>query len=164
MKSPSTMAGLDERDPPTRRPKRARAAPPPSATASADLSPVALEILGTIGGATSALKSRNIVVGGRRTSMRLEPTMWQALSEIAERENLSINEICTVLDRQRSREATLTSVVRTFIARYFRSAATEASHRSVGHGGLSRLQPPHLSLVVGNDAGRNGPGAGEKGG
>ncbi|MGY0709467.1 ribbon-helix-helix domain-containing protein [Azospirillum argentinense] len=78
------------------------------------------------------LASRSIIVGGHRTSMRLEPTMWDALEDIARREGLTVNTLCTQikerLEEQFRRhgptadrsEATLTSAVRVFIAAYFR--------------------------------------------
>ena len=51
------------------------------------------------------LFSRNVKVNGRRTSMRLEGEIWEALEEISERENLTINELCSQIDNMRdSRE------------------------------------------------------------
>ena len=93
------------------------------------------------------LKSMNIMIAGRRTSMRLEPTMWDALEDIARREGLTVNGLCTLikdrLDEQLRRrgpatdnsEVTLTSAVRVFIAAYFRRACTEDGHVRAGHGG-----------------------------
>ena len=40
----------------------------------------------------SALVSRNVTVAGHRTSMRLEPTMWDALSELCVRENKTVQQ------------------------------------------------------------------------
>ena len=45
----------------------------------------------------STLLSRNITVQERRTSVRLEPEMWQALKEIAQREGCNIHDICIYL-------------------------------------------------------------------
>lgn len=79
------------------------------------------------------MECRNITVNGRRTSMRLEPMLWDALSEIAEKENTTIKGICSQLDdRMKKRNEKLTggvtptgftSIVRVFIADYFRKAA-----------------------------------------
>jgi len=92
------------------------------------------------------LRSQNVVVDGRRTSMRLEPTMWEAFEEIAARERMSINDICGEINRRletRERVAgrvpddgdvTLTSAVRTFLVSYFRRAGTEQGHNEAGHG------------------------------
>jgi predicted DNA-binding ribbon-helix-helix protein len=93
------------------------------------------------------LKSQNITIGGHRTSMRLEPSMWEALYDIAQREELSINELCSMikerLEEQKrlkgisdnDKEVTLTSAVRVFIAAYYRRASTEDGHNRAGHGG-----------------------------
>lgn len=93
------------------------------------------------------LKSQNIMVGGHRTSMRLERTMWDALEDIGRREGLSINRLCTMIKERIEEQArrrglpldqldvTLTSAVRVFIAAYFRRASTEEGHARAGHGG-----------------------------
>ncbi len=69
----------------------------------------------------STLINKNIVVAGHRTSMRLEPEMWDALSEICTREKSSIKDICTLIDSSRG-PTSLTSAVRVFILAYFRLA------------------------------------------
>ena len=70
----------------------------------------------------SSLINRNVTVAGRRTSVRLESAMWDALSEIARREGRTINEICTRVDKRR-KESTLTSGLRVYILNYFRRAS-----------------------------------------
>ena len=70
----------------------------------------------------TSLKSHNVVVNGHRTSMRLEPEMWDALRDISLRENLSINQLCTLVNQVRDRSS-LTSAVRVFALAYFRSVA-----------------------------------------
>lgn len=87
------------------------------------------------------------MVGGHRTSMRLEPSMWDALEEIGHRENLSVNKLCTAIKERIEEQArrrgvppeeadvTLTSAVRVFIAAYYRRACTEDGHLRAGHGG-----------------------------
>ena len=71
----------------------------------------------------STLVSRNISLADRRTSIRLEPEMWDALNEICVREGRSVHEICTEIDRQRDSSA-LTAGVRVYIINYFRRAAS----------------------------------------
>jgi predicted DNA-binding ribbon-helix-helix protein len=77
----------------------------------------------------STLVSRNVTVAGRRTSLRLEPGMWEALAEVAEREGRPVSAICERIDRQRAPETSLTAAVRVFLLVYFREAATEAGFR-----------------------------------
>lgn len=71
----------------------------------------------------STLISRNITLADRRTSIRLEPEMWDALTEICAREGRSLHDICTQIDRERTQSG-LTAGVRVFILNYFRRAAT----------------------------------------
>ena len=67
----------------------------------------------------SLLESRNVTIGNKRTSMRLEPQMWGALERIAGSERVTINNLCTRIDRRR-REIGLTSATRMFILSYYR--------------------------------------------
>ncbi len=80
-----------------------------------------------------SLVSRNVIIRGRRTSLRLEKEAWEALEEICKRENKSIHEICTMIEKRRS-VSNRTSAIRLFILTYFRNAATEAGHKKAGHG------------------------------
>ena len=81
----------------------------------------------------SSLLSRNVTVNGHRTSMRLEPEMWDALSEICRREHLSTHDICTAVDARRN-ASSLTAALRVFVMDYFRTASTEEGHVRAGHG------------------------------
>ena len=71
----------------------------------------------------SSLQSRNVMVGGKRTSMRLEPEMWEGLFDIARHEKKSVNAICSEVDRTRC-QSSLTSAVRVFIVSYYRRHVT----------------------------------------
>ena len=84
---------------------------------------------------TSTLVNRNVTIGRRRTSLRLEPAMWDALEEICRREEMSQHEISAMIDERR-RSSSLTAAIRVFIVNYFRAAATEVGHASIGHGAL----------------------------
>ncbi len=81
----------------------------------------------------STLINRNVTVAGRRTSMRLEPAMWEALQQLCRREGKTLNELVTEIDRQRS-ESSLTAAIRVYLLSYFRAAATDEGHRLAGHG------------------------------
>ncbi len=84
---------------------------------------------------TSTLVNRNVFVGDRRTSLRLEPAMWDALAEICRREDITLHQLSALIDERR-RASSLTAAIRVFIVNYFRSAATEEGHASTGHGAL----------------------------
>ena len=84
-------------------------------------------------GSGSTLVNRNVTVAGHRTSIRLEPAMWEALRQICEREHKPCNELVTEIDRQRV-ESSLTAAIRVYLLRYFSAAATDEGHRLAGHG------------------------------
>ena len=89
----------------------------------------------------SNLVSRNIIVDGHRTSIRLEPAMWGALLKIAERENMTVHQLGTRIDRLRDPRCGLTAAIRVFLLAYFQEAATEEGHARAGHGnGRRRLR------------------------
>ncbi len=69
----------------------------------------------------SSLIIRNVRVKGKRTSVRLEQAMWDALVQISEREKRTIDEICTWVDGNRP-ETGFTSSLRVYILNYFREA------------------------------------------
>ena len=75
--------------------------------------------------AGSTLVNRNVTVGGRRTSVRLEPAMWDALREIAARERRTLHEIITEIDRRRD-ASSLTAAIRVYIVVYWRAQAEVA--------------------------------------
>lgn len=77
--------------------------------------------------------ARNVTVRGQRTSLRMEPAMWDAVMEVIAREGMSIHEFCTNVARARG-AASMTAAIRVFALNYFRNAATEAGHRAAGHG------------------------------
>jgi predicted DNA-binding ribbon-helix-helix protein len=89
------------------------------------------------------LVNRNIIAERGRTSMRLEPELWDALLEICRRERVDAGELVRRVERQ-GHAGGRTSAVRVFVLRYFRDAATEAGHIQAGHGPLSR--PPMIGL------------------
>jgi len=87
----------------------------------------------------STLVNRNVTIGRRRTSLRLEPAMWDALEEVCRREEMSQHELCAMVDERR-RTSSLTAAIRVFIVNYFRAAATEEGHASIGHGALYKTR------------------------
>jgi predicted DNA-binding ribbon-helix-helix protein len=83
----------------------------------------------------TTLINRNVTVAGHRTSIRLEPLMWAALRQICNREQATINEIVTAIDRKRE-ESSLTAAIRVYLLCYFQAAATDEGHNHAGHGGV----------------------------
>lgn len=85
----------------------------------------------------SSLVIRNIVVAGHRTSVRLEPVMWDALHDIARRLQMTIHDLVTTIDRDRT-ASSLTAAIRVHIVDFYRTAALHAGQEP------PTLPPPRL--------------------
>jgi predicted DNA-binding ribbon-helix-helix protein len=111
----------------------------------------------------STLVNRNVTIGRRRTSLRLEPAMWDALEEVCRREEMSQHELCAKIDERRL-ASSLTAAIRVFIVNYFRAAATEEGHASIGHGALyktrARSGAPRSGATRAGNRERGTPGPG----
>lgn len=86
--------------------------------------------------------TRNVVVCGRRTSVRMEVVMWRSLMDICDREDLTLNDVCTMVDKVRG-DTGLTAALRVLIVAYYRalhSAFMKATmaNRGSGQSGLFR--------------------------
>ncbi|KAF0114457.1 MAG: hypothetical protein FD149_1839 [Rhodospirillaceae bacterium] len=77
----------------------------------------------------TTLVNRNVVVDGRRTSMRLEPEMWEALEEVCRREDITVSEFCSIVDGIRG-DGGLTAATRVCLLLYFRDVAQEKPRRT----------------------------------
>jgi predicted DNA-binding ribbon-helix-helix protein len=82
----------------------------------------------------SALVMRNVSVHGRRTSIRLEPQLWDKLAEICRREYCTPHDVCSFAADRRLPHGSLASALRVVILDYFHTSATEDGHRHAGHG------------------------------
>ena len=76
----------------------------------------------------SLLVSKNVNIGRRRTSLRLEAEFWEALMDICARESLTLHQLCTLVD-QRRHGSSRTSAIRAFVITYFRAVARGAGIR-----------------------------------
>ena len=81
----------------------------------------------------SRLINRNVVAQRGRTSMRLEPELWDALLEISDREGRDMSSLVRKVEVN-DHPGGRTSAVRVFVLAYFRAAATEAGHAAANHG------------------------------
>lgn len=95
--------------------------------------------------AGSRLINRNVVAGRGRTSMRLEPELWDALAEICQRERQDMNRLVRHIEAI-GHAGGRTSAVRVFIVEYFRAAACEAGHEAAKHGLLDRVLPSRFAM------------------
>lgn len=88
----------------------------------------------------SGLVSKNILINGRRTSVRLEPEMWNALRDIAAREKCTVHELCSLVNLCKRPQSTLTAGIRVFLMLYYKSATTDDGHKRAGHGDFARMR------------------------
>ena len=65
------------------------------------------------------LVCKNVIVNGRRTSMRLDRETWISLHDICQRENLTIHQLCSKIDSAKGKSG-LSSATRLFVLTYFR--------------------------------------------
>ncbi|OWJ68562.1 ribbon-helix-helix domain-containing protein [Inquilinus limosus] len=62
--------------------------------------------------------TRNVMVRGRRTSIRLEAAFWSTLDEILERERINLNGLVHRIDAAHRGRSNLSAAVRVFIYSY----------------------------------------------
>lgn len=64
-------------------------------------------------------QKRNIRINGKRTTMVLEPYVWQSVDALLQREDVVLNEFCQLVDRARM-NSSLASSTRLVVLTYFR--------------------------------------------
>lgn len=64
------------------------------------------------------LKKRNIVVDDKRTSVTLEPLVWEILHEIASEQDCTIHELCSFINERKGANSSLSSAIRVFLISY----------------------------------------------
>ena len=69
-----------------------------------------------------SLNPRTVMVGARRTSVRLEAVMWDALMDICHRQQRPISAVVTEIDHERD-SLSLTAAIRVYIVRFYRAVA-----------------------------------------
>lgn len=84
--------------------------------------------------------TRNVTVEGRRTNLRMENAMWEALDDIRQRESRDIHEICGLVHRRRA-GASFTAAMRVFIVRYYRALLNGEDAMAAGIASLGPRPP-----------------------
>ncbi|MCB1782809.1 MAG: ribbon-helix-helix domain-containing protein [Alphaproteobacteria bacterium] len=64
------------------------------------------------------LKKRNIKINGMRTSVRLEPQVWEILHDVAHEIGCDVNRLCEFIFERKSEESSLSSAIRVFLISY----------------------------------------------
>ena len=81
----------------------------------------------------TCLVMHNLVIFGRRTTVRLEAEIWASFKNVAECEACTVHELASRIYSRKKRGQSLTSAIRVFVMLYYRDAATEAGHAKAGH-------------------------------
>lgn len=68
----------------------------------------------------SSLVMRTVMLGEKRTTVRLERAMWEALEEISRRQDRSMNALLTHVFEQENWESSFAASLRSFVIRYYR--------------------------------------------
>lgn len=63
---------------------------------------------------------RNVLIDGRRTSVRLESLMWESLREIARDRDMTVHQLATEIAENQD-ESSLTAAIRMYIVQYYKS-------------------------------------------
>ncbi len=76
---------------------------------------------------------RSVTINGRRTTMRLEPSMWNALQRIAADNGVTVNQLCSQIDTSRG-DLSMTAAVRSYIVSYLQRAPSFGDARKSAQG------------------------------
>ena len=69
-------------------------------------------------------KPRNVFLGDRKTTVRLEPVMWEALGDIARHYKITRQDLLRRIGIGRRHEESLTSAIRVYIVEFYRERAS----------------------------------------
>ena len=86
------------------------------------------------------LRSFNIHIGDKRTTVRLSPVARQAIEKIAELENCKTGIVFDYIYRTKENGVSTATAIRDFAFKYFMEAATHEGHLKAGHGRLIKEQ------------------------
>ncbi len=75
-----------------------------------------------VSASSSTLLSKNVRIHNHRTSVRLEPEMWNALNEIAALEKCTIHDLCGAVHDLKASDVSFTAALRVFMMEYYRAA------------------------------------------
>ncbi len=74
----------------------------------------------------SSLVMHNIVVDGRRTTVRLEPVIWDALLDIARDQEVTVHALVSAINRGRT-ASSLSSAIRAHVVVYLSAGLRDAA-------------------------------------
>lgn len=74
-----------------------------------------------------SIKKRSVQIAGHPTSLTMEEAFWEALHEIAQQKEITINRLITEIDQGRNLEKTpnLSSAVRVYVLTYYKGKSAQ---------------------------------------
>ena len=66
----------------------------------------------------NTMKKYNVVIGEKRTSITLEPMVWEILHDLADHQECTIHELCSFINDRNKSGANLSSAIRVFLLSY----------------------------------------------
>lgn len=86
------------------------------------------------------LVCRTVPVGKTRTSIRIEPEIWDAIQFIIRNEKTTQAEMFETIKSCKRKGSSFSSAIRVFAMLYFRAAATNEGHKLAGHGDITMMK------------------------
>jgi len=75
--------------------------------------------------ARSSLVMHNLVVDGHRTTVRLEPAIWDVLRDIADQQDVTVHNLVSAINRQHI-ASSLSSAIRAYVVVYLSAGLPDA--------------------------------------
>lgn len=66
----------------------------------------------------NTIKKYNIVIDGKRTSVTLEPIIWEILHKIADEQKCDVHALCSFIHSRMDENGSLSSAIRVFLISY----------------------------------------------
>ncbi len=63
----------------------------------------------------NSMKKYNVVIGDNRTSITLEPIIWEILHDVADQQDCTVHELCNFINSRKKDGANLSSAIRVFL-------------------------------------------------
>jgi len=77
----------------------------------------------------SYLVGGNLIISGRRTSVRLELELWDALEDVAKTHGWTIHQLASSIHDKKKAHQSFTSAIRVYLLLYYRKSAAETVER-----------------------------------
>ena len=94
----------------------------------------------------SGLECRNVMVEGRRTSVKLDPFTWRCLHEICCHRQMTVHDFCTEVKQAKAEYSGFTNALRIAILRHYRDLASAIDPEAA--------QPPSFAAAPGDAVGQ----------